>query len=72
MTNTNNDMRLFFSIINFLILVQEETDLQRNKLSIKPLLLSGADKVANAQITFQFRDKKYTAFEKMEHLFWIE
>ncbi len=57
----------FFFLITFTLFIscaRKETSLTAQQIVDKTLLRSGADKVANAQIRFQFRDKKYTAIRK--------
>ena len=40
---------------------QEQTKLTAQQIIDKSIIYSGTDKVANSEITFKFRDKKYSA-----------
>lgn len=57
----------FFFLITFTLFiscVKKENPLTAQQIVDKTLLHSGADKVGNTQIRFQFRDKKYAAIRK--------
>ncbi len=59
-------VRSFF-LITFTLFIScatKETPLTAQQIIDKTILRSGADKVKNAQIRFQFRDKKYIAIRK--------
>ena len=59
-------VRSFF-LITFTLFIScatKETPLTAQQIIDKTILRSGADKVKNAQINFQFRDKRYSAIRK--------
>ncbi|CAI8360979.1 MAG: Uncharacterised protein [Polaribacter sp. SA4-10] len=59
-------VRSFF-LITFTLFIScatKETPLTAQQIIDKTILRSGADKVENSQIRFQFRDKKYIAIRK--------
>ena len=64
--NTSMQLRFFFLITFtlFISCVKKEKPLTAQQIVDKTLLHSGADKVGNTQIRFQFRDKKYAAIRK--------
>lgn len=64
--NTSMLVRFFFLITFtlFISCVKKEKPLTAQQIVDKTLLHSGADKVGNTQIRFQFRDKKYAAIRK--------
>ena len=64
--NTKMIVRFFFliTLTLFISCATKETPLTAQQIIDKTILRSGADKVKNAQINFQFRDKKYSAIRK--------
>ena len=64
--NTKMIVRAFFLMILtfFISCATKETPLTAQQIIDKTILCSGADKVANSQIKFQFRDKKYAAIRE--------
>ena len=60
-------MTRFFLLLTCTLIIscgKRKPSLTAQQIVDKTLVRSGADKVANAQIEFQFRDKKYTAFRQ--------
>ncbi|ARV05588.1 deoxyribose-phosphate aldolase [Polaribacter sp. SA4-10] len=55
---------LLFSLLFFLSCKPSEAKLTAQQIIDKSILYSGADKVANSEITFKFRDKEYFAYRE--------
>lgn len=53
-----------FSLLFFLSCKPAEVKLTAQQIIDKSILYSGADKVANSEITFKFRDKEYFAYRE--------